>query len=262
MRRFGRTGFLACAVLASASCVHTISLPLGGVTAGRGRPLGDGQVQFSSSIGTFAEVAGALPSLLDQDSLEVNPLPALGAGASRARGLDLLGLSYGLTDWFDVGLNFSRGLHGFLRVVGNETWTLSVSPSVFRYTGEAGGTEFFAPRRGVVTNLSATVLGSYEAPLFEERRINVYGGGTLSRYSASISTDASRVERAAVAPSLLGGVRSLRLSQRRMPRSSREGELILGLSVEGSWNWIRQRDGRLDLVPTLRAYFTLGGGSG
>ena len=255
-----RPNALMLVVLLSASaCVHTISLPLGGVTTGRGQPVGARRVQFSSSLGTFPEVAGALPALSDSFGLEVNPIPALGRGAARAGGLDLLGLSYGFTDWFDVGLNFSRGLHGFLRIAGNETWALSASPSLFRYSAGAGDTGSVEPRRGVVTNISLALLGSHQVPVFEDRRIEIYGGGTLSRYSAWITTDASRVEAQSIVPSLLGGVRTIRLARAKVPTTS-EHELLVGMSVESAWTWIRQRDGRRDLVPTLRAYFTLAGG--
>ena len=257
MRRTNTLPFLF-AVLASA-CMHTISLPLGGVTSGRGRPLGAQRVQFSSSLGTFAEVAGALPTLADSFDVEVNPIPALGGGTSRAGGLDLLGLSYGFTDWLDVGLNFSRGLHGFVRVAGNGTWSLTASPSLYRYSTGAGDTYSIEARRGGVTNISLALLGSHYVPVFDDRRIEIYGGGTLSRYSAWIATDAARVESQAVVPSLLGGVRLLRLSRARLPRTS-ESELLVGLSIDGAWTWMRQRDGRRDLVPTLRAYFTLAGG--
>jgi hypothetical protein len=245
--------------LVASACVNTISLPLGGVTSGRGRPLGARRVQFSSSLGTFAEVAGALPALADSVGVEVNPIPALGRGASRAANLDLLGLSYGFTDWLDVGLNFSRGLHAFVRLAGNEMWSLSASPSLFRHSAEAGATFSVEARRGGLTNLSLALLGSYYVPVFDDRRIEIYRGGTVSRYSAWVATDASRVEAQAAVPSLLGGVRLVRLARGNVPNAS-EHEVLVGMSIDGAWTWMRQRDGRRDLVPTLRAYFTLTGG--
>jgi hypothetical protein len=246
-------------LLSASACVHTISLPLGGVASGRGRPLGDERIQFSSSLGTFTEVAGALPALADSFGTEVNPVPALGRGTSRAGGLDLLGLSYGFTDWLDVGLNFSRGLHAFVRLVGNDRWALSASPSLFRHSAGAGDAYGVEARRGIVTNMSLALLGSHHVPVFEDRRIEIYGGGTLSRYSAWIATDASRVEGRAVVPSLLGGVRTIRVGRASVPTAP-EHEILVGMSIEGAWTWMRQRDGRRDLVPTLRAYFTLAGG--
>jgi hypothetical protein len=246
-------------LISVSACVHTISLPLGGVTSGRGRPLGAHRVQFSSSLGTFAEVAGTLPALADSFGAEVNPVPALDRRTSRAGAIDLLGLGYGFTDWLDVGLNFSRGLHAFVRIAGNDTWSLNASPSLYRYSAEAGDTYSVEARRGGVTNLSVALLGSYYATVFEDRMVEIYGGGTLSRYSAWIATDAQRVEADEVVPSLLGGIRSLRLGRARLPTAS-ENELLIGMSVDGAWTWMRQRDGRNDLVPTLRAYFTLSGG--
>lgn len=80
----------------------------------------------------------------------------------------------------------------------------------------------------------------------------------MSRFSASIATDASRVEGRDVVPSLLAGFRSLRIARRRMGPSG-EREAYLGMGVEGAWTWVRQRSGRRDRVPTLRVYLTLGG---
>ena len=248
-------------LLLTTACTSTISLPLGGVTAGRGQALGAHTLQFSSSFGTFAEVAGSLPLLTDSLEQEINPIPSLGGGGSRDGGLDLLGFSYGLTDWFDVGLSFSRGLHGFFRIVGNDTWARSASPSVYRHSAEAGGDSGVEARRGAVTNLSVTTLGSYRVPFFADRRAEVYGGGAMSRYSAWIATDAARVEGRHVVPSLLVGFRSLRIG-RRTSGPSGEREVFLGMSVEGGWTWVSQRSGRRDSVPTVRVYLTLGGESG
>ena len=242
-------------------CLSTISLPLGGVTAGRGRALGAEHLQFVGSLGTFADVAGALPAIADSFGNEVNPIPALGQGAASGGGLDLLGLSYGFTDRVDLGLNFSRGLHGFVEVVGNDVWSLTASPSLYRYSVGAGGTDFIEERRGAVTNVSLSLLGSYYVPAFEDRHIEVYAGGAVSRYSAWITTESSRVEGREVVPTLLGGVRSLRVGRTRMPNAE-DRDVLLGLSIEGGWTWIRQRNGRRDTVPTLRAYLSLVGVGG
>lgn len=243
--------------LIGSGCTSTISLPLGGVTAGRGQTLGDHGLQFSASMGTFAEVAGSLPRLTDSLGGEVNPVPALGGGGSRNGALDPLGFSYGLTEWADVGLSFSRGLHGFFRVIGAETWALTASPSVYRHSARAGGSSGVQPRRGAVTNVSLAVLAAYRVPFFDHRRVEVYAGGALSRYSAWIATDVDRVDGADLVPSLMGGLRSLRVGRRQV--GSGEREAFVGMSLEGGWTRIRQRNGRRDSVPMLRLYLTLGG---
>lgn len=243
--------------LVAAGCVGTISLPLGGISAGRGQTLGTSNVEVSASIGSYPEVGGALPQLLDTAGLEVT-LPADAAGA-RSGIVDPLGLTYGFTDRIDVGLSFSRGLHAFFRVLGNETAGLTLSPSIYRHSVTKGGSDGVELRRGRITNLSLAALGFLSTSAFERHFLEVYGGSTVSRYSAWIATEEARVERLDVVPSLLVGLRSRRVVGREVDASPGR-QRSLGVSIEGGWTWIRNRDERRAPLPMVRVHLTVGGG--
>lgn len=256
-RRHRRTWLVTTlAALAAAGCVNTVSLPLGGIATGRGHTLGSAAVQVSSSFGSFPEVGSTLAALTDSTGLDVGP--ALDATTARSGRWDPVGLGYGVTDWLDVGLSFSRGLYGFVRLLGDDVWAFTLSPSIYRHSVEEGGSEGVPLRSGRITNASLTGLGVYRTPILEDHLVEVYGGGTASHYRAWLATSDRRVERQDVVPGVIVGLRSLRRTRSRLGSGSRR-KASIGLGMEGGWTWMRRRDGVRSRMPMFRVSFTLEG---
>jgi hypothetical protein len=256
-RGSGCAALLVGLVLASQACVH--SLPLGGAATGRGRPLGDQAFMLGMSAGPMPEVVGTLPELVDSIGGLRNPIPDGSRLRTSARFFDLLGFAYGVTDRLDLGLNFSRGLHAFLRVAGDESWALTVSPALFRYTGEAQSTYRGLGEPGQITNLNLTALGSLAGPTFFDRDSELYGGAGWNRYRAWIESDRLRVERTTTTATALAGLRISRTASVRSRQSSRFYDVTSTLGVELLGSFIPQRDKRTDFVTTLRVYLSVGG---
>ncbi len=240
-------------------CAGALSLPLGGVAAGRGLPLGDGTLEVGSSLGLLTDAADVLPLLADSAGLEVNPRSEADPGGTLL--FSPLGFSYGATPWLDVGLDFSRGLNALLEVVGNERWAVSLSPSLYRHSTDGGGADGIAPRRGAVTSLGVSGLAAYTLELPGERLVEVWGGGAIRRFSAWLETEGERVETREVAPSVLVGIQS-RPFGRRPARSTPGGvrTASTGVSVEAGWTWLpRREDGSATAVPMLQMAVVLRG---
>ena len=231
------------------------SLPLGGIAPGRGQPVGERMLQAGVSRGTLPELAGTLPALFDASGTIVNPVPESGETRTGVRGLDLIGVTVGFTDAVDVGLNFSRGLHAFVRVLEGSAWSMSLSPAVFSYTSRnqfSPGNEQVAR----VTNLNLTGLLSVDPWKGHTFAPELYVGGGASRYSGWIEAERARSAHADVVPSVLAG---LNLVATRCPEScetSRRTTRSLGVEVVGTW--LQQRNGRRDFVPVMRAYLSMG----
>ena len=231
-------------VLALGGC--TLSLPLGGTGIGRAAPLGDRMVEAGMSGGLMPELMGTLPDVGS------NPIPHPDSLTTSAGGIDLLGFTIGLTESVDVGINFSRGLHSMVRVAGGDAWSVSISPAVYRFTGT------MPP--GVdsrLWNLNVTTLLAAHTPRESVFGASVYAGASLNRYSASIGKGTQRVGHSALAPSALGGVRLE--APRCLGFCGPGGSRYFSLGAEVHAAWIRQRSARLDLVPTMRLYMTVGG---
>lgn len=237
----------------------TYSIPLGGVAVGRGRPLGQDRLLVGASLGPFPEVAGALPALEDERGNEINPVPTSASPATTAGGFDPIGFSYGVTDRVDVGLSFSRGLHSFLQLAGDDLWSVTLSPAVYRRTSDDGGSGGFGTRSGGITNLNVSTLVSVFPPLLDYGRLELYGGAGLSRYSAWIRSQVGEVEGSATIPSVLAGVRTVRMREVRLRTGSGPYDLRLSLGLEAVGTWMTQRDERQDFVPTLRLFVGIGG---
>lgn len=257
-RRRGRATLLVAVALAAQACVP--SLPLGGAAPGRGRPLGRDAFHLGMSVGPMPEVVGTLPELVDSVGGLRNPIPEGTDLRTSARFFDLLGFAYGVTDRLDVGLNFSRGLHAFFRVAGDESWALTVSPALFRYTGDAGGGSYLGEGEpGRITNLNLTALGSLAGPTFLDRESELYGGAGWNRFHAWLGSERLRVERTATTATALAGLRVSRTASVRSRESSRFYDVTSTLGVEILGSFMPQRDTRTDFVTTLRVYLTVGG---
>ncbi len=247
---------LVCLVLVATGCSY--SLPLGGAFRGRGAPVGPGRLEVGTSFGLAPETAGTLPLLLDELGNEVNGVPPDGSGATHAGAFDALGAAYGFTDWLDVGLSFSRGLHAVARVAGGEQWSVSLSPALFRYSAGNGGDGVVTGRRkGAITNVNLSLLAAVRGEASEARALELYAGAAANRYSAWIESDVGRVERATTAPSVLVGLRALRYARSRADSQAwRRPAVALGLELVGAW--LTERGRRRRMEPGLRVYLSIG----
>ena len=232
------------AALLLGGCTYT--LPLGGTGLGRGAPVGDGVIEGGASGGLMPELSGTIADV------GVNPIPPTDSLTTTAGGFDLLGVTFGVTESVDVGINFSRGLHSMVRLAGSDWWSMSISPAVYRYSKANSAND----GKGV-WNLNLTGLVSAHARPESPFQASVYLAGALNRFSASIEIPSGLAHRSAVAPSVLAGIRlglppCIGLCG---PRRSRY--IAFGAEAQGAW--IRQRSSRLDLVRTARLYVTIGG---
>ena len=191
------------------------------------------------------ELAGTLPDL------GVNAIPPSDSLTTAMGGLDLLGVNLGLSESWDVGLNFSRGLHSVIRLDRDGAWAVSISPAIYRYSYDVSSSE-----GARVTNLNLTGLASLDPWPAGSFLSDGYVGAGVSRYSATLSSGGGEVSHSAVVPTVLSGIRFG--GPRCFPfcRAGDPRTFTFGAEAQGSW--IRQRNGRRDFVPTVRIFLSLG----
>lgn len=189
----------------------------------------------------------------------INPVPGAPDLTTSEGALDPVGFTMGVVDGFDVGLSFSRGLHGMVRVAGGNRWDLSLSPALFVHTTEENAGAF-TRRGGRVTNANLTALASADPFDDPSTLSDVYAGVGVSRYSAWIDADPGRESGAATVPSALAGLRfGWSWGSERRSGARLHGATI-GMEAVGTW--ITQRNDRQDFVPIVRVFFALRAGPG
>lgn len=240
--------------LASSGCAY--SLPLGGISVGRGRPLDSSFVQLGMSGGRFPELAGTLPELSTLDGHVVNPVPPRASLTTSAGGLDPIGLVVAISDGADVGLSFSRGLHSVIRVAHGFKWAVSVSPAIYAHGAREESLSLLGVENvGHVVNFNATALLSANPWPNRPLLTDVYVGGGMSRFIAWLDAGETRSRHSAWAPTALAG---LRVDLRRCRDGCDAGRRRLwGLGFEADGTWLDQRTGRSDFVPVARIFLTL-----
>lgn len=254
MKRLGAV--LAALLMPLMSCVP--SLPLGGIAPGRGEPIGRG-VQVGTSLGVNPELMGTIPEVFSETGDLQNPIPTSDSRHTTAGAWDPLTLAVGFTDWFDVGWSRSRGLNGVVRMVGKEGWSWSLSPAWYYYSSDVEGRAWGHGERLKVVNynlttlLTGTLIRQSEVDL--SASIKTYLGAGRNWHEAAMGRDERARSGTGTSWSGVLGVAG-EIERENGPR--RATRRVMRISVEGSATWIRQRDGRRDIVPGFRVFFSMG----
>lgn len=143
-----------------------------------------------------------------------------------------------------------------VRLLGGEQWAWSASPAIYWYRTEGHGGLFAAPYPARTLNRNLTSLISVSTPVQADLTVDVWAGGGYSDFDTHLGSGDWARSGEGTARSAVLGVRA----ERRYDRDTRSEPraMGLGLTMEVTAAWIRQRNGRTDAVPVLRVYFTLG----
>ncbi len=235
------------------------SIPLGGIAPGRGHPIGRGAAAHLG-IGKNVELVGTLPEVYEENGTELlNPIPNPDSLTTPAGSLDA-GLTVAFVDWFDVGISRSRGLHAMVRLLGGDHWAWSASPALYWYRADANGGLFGSQFTARASNRNITSLVSVSTAVQEELIVDAWAGGGYSSFRSRLGRDDWARSSSGTARSVMFGVRAAGRRERYGRREPTVTEL--GLTMEVTATWLRQRNGRSDVVPILRVFFTLGSRSG
>jgi hypothetical protein len=235
-----RHGVVALAALVSSACAHDV--PLGGIGAGRGRPIHEGLSELMMGAGVVPNISGTAPALADGGGHVLNPVLSGEELRLRYPLLDL-GIALPLGDRADLGWSLSRGLHGMAEIVRARQWSLSLSPAFFWWKrGDA-----LAPdARGSTRNLNLTALASYRHVVRDddagdpETAVELWAGAGANRYRIELEADDRLVNHSASPLSVVAGGSI-------MARGMRVG-------VEGGGAWVRQRERPREFAPAARLY--------
>jgi hypothetical protein len=231
---------LVLAALGSSACAHNV--PLGGIGAGRGRPVQEGLGELMLGAGFVPDVSGTAPELVGDDGYVANPV--LSSKEIRLRyPLVDVGIALPLGDRFDAGWSLSRGLHGMAEVVRARQWSLTLSPALFWWKGRDA---FGADDRGSTRNLNLTALASFRH-VFRvdeegdpETRVELWAGAGANRYRLTLETRERAVAHAASPVSAVAG-------GSMMTRGMRVG-------FEFGGAWVTQRQRPREFAPAARFY--------